>query len=459
MNITKNDQYKKLEPLWAKCRLTIEGDDALKNSSEIGKIVPRLEGQKDSEYKAMVARATLFNASARTKEGLLGLVFRKDVDAVYPEAMHSVIDDMTLAIDNRMNLNDFCYNALAEDIEVGRVGHLIEMPKTSTEGMTKAQVAALNLRPYVAVYRAESIMDWRFDRVNNAAQLVMVRLYEEVDEWVSDVERKTIKQERRLLLEGGVYIQRVYRDTSDGKSVIQIGDDIIPQMNSKALSFIPFICDLVTGKPPILDLVNINLSHFRTEVDREHGAHYTATPTPMFAGFQFADGEAFHLGATSGYSTTNPDAKWGYLEFEGAGLATLKEIKEEKAQQMAVMGARFLDQDKAAAEAEGTVKLRRSGETSVLSALAKYRSMQVKRTLEIMRDWMGISGDITVEINSDYSEVGLSSEEMTALFAMLQGGSISEQTFFYNMKRGELYEDGTTFEEEQERIRSQGIQP
>lgn len=455
MKIKPHKEYTASENRWAMCRACIDGDDTLKSSSIIAQVVPKLSGQSEREYSAYVGRARLFNASARTIDGLLGMVMRKPAVVVAPKELLPMLEDMTLALDNKCSLNELAERALYEDLSVGRVGYLIDRPNLNTSGMTQAQVDTLNLRPYVAQYKAESIVDWRFDRVNNAAQLVMVRLVETVEEWGGDVERETIEQERRLLLIDGVYVQRIYREAK-GK-LIQIGDDIIPLMNGAPLSFIPFICDFDVAKPPMLDLVSVNLSHFYTDVEREHGAHYTAIPTPMFAGFQFAEGEAFKLGASGGYNSIDPDAKWGYLEFDGAGLTTLKEIKEEKAHYMAILGARFLEQDKAAAEATSTVKIRKSGETSVLAAIAQKRSRSLTRIVQIMAQWAGIAGEISVQLNTDYTESGLGAQDLTALVSAWQSGAISQQTLFYNLQQGELYDEGTDFDTEQERITTQSI--
>lgn len=451
--IKQNPQYIEMLPIWQKCRIAVLGDDWIKKSILLKQIIPPLSNQPNDEYMAMVNRATFFNATGRTLEGLLGMVFRKRVVAKSPTSIQPILDDVTMAKDSPINIDDLCLEMLSERLTVGRVGYLIERPNATTQGMTVAQVQALNLRPYVAEYRAESILDWRFDRVNNAAQLVLVRLHEEVEQYEPDgVTRKdNVKQERRLLLIDGIYVQRIYREE------VQFGEDIIPEMNGAPMRFIPFVCDFSITKPPMLDLANVNLSHFRTEVDREHGAHYTAIPTPMFAGFTFGEGESFRLGATGGYNTTNSDASWGFLEFTGTGLGTLKEIKEEKEKQLVILGAKFLDSEKSGVEAEGTVKIRRSGETSVLALHAMKCSRMAQRIIEIMRDWMGVSGAVEIEVNTDYTEAGLSAQDMLALFQVMQGGGISQQTFFYNMKHGEMYDEQTTFEIEQERINAQSI--
>lgn len=448
--ISNNKLYTTLLPIWAKCRLAVSGEDAIKASSKLEEIVPPLSAQDDIEYKAMVSRGVYFNATGRTVEGLIGMAFRKAVAVTAPAALNPILEDMMLSIDNKVTFNDLCERALDQDIVVGRVGYLVEYPEVSTAGMSAAQLQASMIRPYVAEYYAENIIDWRYERIGSGSQLSMVRLIEVVEDWAEDgITRTEVKQERRLLLINGQYVQRIYRED------VQFGDDKIPTLGGKPLSFIPFYCDLESTKPPILDLANVNLHHFATDVDHKNGAHYIGTPTPMFAGFQFAEGDPFRLGASGGYSTANPDATWGYLEFEGSGLSELREIKKELSEQMAILGARFLEAEKSGVEATETVQLRRVGETSVLAGIVNKRSRMMQDMLVFMAQWAGVSGEITVQINTDFDEVGMSAQDKLAFFQMMQGGAISEQTFFYNMKKGEVYEPNTTFEDEQERIRAQ----
>ena len=59
--------------LWA--RDVLAGEDAVKAATD--KYLPKLECQSDEEYAAYLARAAFFNATARTADGFLGLVFRR----------------------------------------------------------------------------------------------------------------------------------------------------------------------------------------------------------------------------------------------------------------------------------------------------------------------------------------------------------------------------------------------
>ena len=71
--------------------------------------------------------------------------------------------------------------------------------------LTQAQAAAMNRRPYCSMFKAEHIINWRADRVNNAMQPVMIVLSESVTEWKNDFEAEQVDQRRALLLvEGGL---------------------------------------------------------------------------------------------------------------------------------------------------------------------------------------------------------------------------------------------------------------
>ena len=62
-------------PAWLRARDVIAGEDAVKTVGE--KYLPRRDAQTDEEYDACRPRASLFNATARTADGYLGLLFRR----------------------------------------------------------------------------------------------------------------------------------------------------------------------------------------------------------------------------------------------------------------------------------------------------------------------------------------------------------------------------------------------
>src|SRR5512137_2774243 len=69
-------EYDAALPVWLRARDVFAGEDAVKAGGE--KYLPRLEDQTQAEYDAYRMRASFFNATSRTCEGFLGLVFRRD---------------------------------------------------------------------------------------------------------------------------------------------------------------------------------------------------------------------------------------------------------------------------------------------------------------------------------------------------------------------------------------------
>lgn len=448
-------QYEEYAKKWLRTRSACEGQEAVHEQGI--EFLPKLAEQKDADYQSYKMRATYFNACGRTLKGLVGMVFRKDPAKKYPTSLQSIMDDIDLSGNS---CDTIAMKVLTDVIEAGRIGVLVDHPQVMQEVNSKADASQLNLRPYLTLYEAENILDWRVQKVNNSLQPVMIKLLEtyEVSEDILTYECK--EQIRLLLLENGVYLQRVYR-TNDNGEWEQFGDDIIPMMGTKTLSSIPFWPfgpernSLDLQQPPILDLADLNLAHYRVNADYERGCHFAGLPTPVLAGFTFGDGESVAIGSTTCMTTTDPNAKWGFLEFTGQGLGALEKNLDKKEHQMAAIGARMLEQQKAGVESEGAMQMRSNGENSVLASLANLVSENFKQIIAFMAQWSGLTvtaDAIEYKLNTDYMPVGMTSQQLAELVKALQANAISFETFFYNLKRGEVISDETTLEDERERI-------
>jgi hypothetical protein len=452
MNDSKHANYEEYAKKWQRTRAACDGQDAVHSKGVL--FLPKLAEQTDIDYRNYVERATYFNACGRTLEGLVGMVFRKEPSKEYPTALQSIVDDLDLSgnsIDRTAQL------IMTELIRIGRFGLLVEYPQVNVEVNSQAQASALNLRPYVTHYPAESILDWRIERINNAMQPTMIKLMESYEVSKSVFEYECRPQIRALLLENGVYLQRIYRKP-DGGDWTQFGDDIIPAMRGNPLTAIPFWAfgsetnSLDLQQPPILDLADLNLAHYRVNADYERGCHFAGLPTPVLAGFQFDENSKVAIGSTTCLVSSEPTAKWGFLEFTGQGLTALLDNLKAKEAQMAAVGARMLSPEKAGVEAEGTLLMRTNGETSVLASLTMMVSENLQQILQFMAEWLNVGGEIKYELSTDYVPVGLTAQELDSLVKSWQSGAISYPTLFSALKRGEIISNGTTLEDEQELI-------
>ena len=72
---SNHSDYEANAAAWQRAREVLAGEDAVKAANE--RYLPKLEAQSATEYKAYRTRAAFFNATARTAEGFVGLLFRR----------------------------------------------------------------------------------------------------------------------------------------------------------------------------------------------------------------------------------------------------------------------------------------------------------------------------------------------------------------------------------------------
>ncbi|HEX4918061.1 MAG TPA: DUF4055 domain-containing protein [Limnobacter sp.] len=452
---TVNTQYAKHMGQWKRCRDMIEGQDAIYAAGE--RYLPRLKGQTIEEYTVYMHRATVFGASGRTLEALSGMVFSTAPRITVPAAMQDWLKDIALDGTSIYNLAN---HVVEELLAVGRLGLIVEHPDSATDAITIGQAEALNLRPYIRTYNAESIVDWRLGTVNGATDYTMIRLMESVEvPGANEFESSTVEQCRVLDLFEGRYRVRLYRrDPNKKDEWVQLGEDSFPLSRNQPIPYIPF-CIINAGevcadvsKPPMLDLVNQNIAHYRNTADFEHGLHFTGLPTPVVSGVQLEPNQSLSIGSTTAWVFPDPQAKAEFLEFTGVGLKSLSDELKAKEHRMAVLGARMLEESKRSAESTETTMIKYAGEHATLGSIAKVASEGLEIALRYAAQWAGIGGEITVSLNSEFGAQRLSPQELTALVAAWQSGAISKQTLFENLQTGKIIADGTLFEDEQARL-------
>jgi hypothetical protein len=453
---SQHPSYDAYAQKWKRARDASKGQDAVHKAGI--DYLPRLKDQTEEDYSAYKQRASYFNATGRTIDGLVGMVFRKEPQ-IEQTGIDSIIDDVDLAGNS---LTSFAQYILREVLTVDRFGVLVEYPTVQSVVVTQADAQAQNLRPYATHYPTESILNWKVERINNVMQPTLVVLQEMAEVSDDGYEAKHIDQLRELRLLNGVYIQRIWQKDEKTKKYVQIGGDIKPLMNNAPLRFIPFFAfgadenSLEIHDAPILPIADLNLAHYRVTADYEHGCHFTGLPMLFFAGISTVDAEGkntpIYVGSQQAMTSTLPEAHAEYIEFTGQGLGAIEKNLDRKEKQMAVLGARMLEQQKNGVESEGAMQMRANGENSTLASIAKLLADQLSNMLMFMADWSGVASDVTVTLNTDYLPVGMTAEQLNSLVGAWQAGAISKQVLFNNLQRGEVINDGVSFKDEEEEI-------
>lgn len=448
---SKRQDYENIHPQWARLRDCVGGRDAILKGGN--RYVPDLPGADAIGNQNYRARGNFYNAVARTVEGMAGAIFQKPPEVAFPDAFVDYLDDITLA---NVPFETFSSEAGREILLLGRYGLLVDMP---TED---------GVRPYACAYKAEEIINWRTTRMAGDEILTMVVLHESAD--VPDEKDsflcKMVSQYRVLELTATGCTVQLWREATDkSQGYVPFTPPVALVRRGQPLNFIPFVflgavsATADMDRPPLIDLCDVNLAHWRNSVDHEYGLHLIALPTPWVAGVK---------GSSDGTMKIGPSVVWeldaagsaGMLEFTGAGLASIVTAMDEKKKQMAVLGARLLEESAQVQETASAVRMRHAGEFANLRSIAGVLEVGLTLMLQMMAWWVGLEekpADVEagVELNKEYLDVKASAQEVQVALTALQAGEISFETWWNFLTTGGWGREGIDAAAERDSINKQ----
>ena len=145
------------------------------------------------------------------------------------------------------------------------------------------------------------------------------------------------------------------------------------------------------------------------------------------------------------------------MEYQGMGLQSHERAMENDKIEMATLGARLLEERPDVQETLGAVQLRHSGDTGSLRSLANLTSQGLTQVLQWHHYWDGQTentSDAAYEmlLNTDFVSARLSSQDLQALTLAWQQGGISQETYLWNLRQGEILPPDIDPEDEIRRI-------
>ena len=437
----EHPEYRDNLVFWNKCRDTYNGEEAVKKNSSY---LPYLTGMSDEEYHAYRERAVYLNTMRRTVHGMAGAAMRKLPAVNLPEAILDYVEDIDL---RGTTLYEFIHKVLTETLITGRCVIVVDRH--------------YNGRAYLSLYNAESFINWRVeDGISVMATFVENLDYSE-DGWSHE---EKIQYRIFDINDSGFVNIRVaeeYLPENDTPGGFKILSEVLPSVRGEPMSKLPVVAVNTMGssyldvdRPPLLDLTNLSLAHYRASSDLEHGRHFTALPQGWITGVDPDDhSSGIVIGSSSAWLIPNEGARVGYLEFTGAGLGSLENSLKEKESMMAIVGARLLEGGKRGVESADETKVRQNIETSVLSNVVMSVQNGITKALKYLVDWEGgDTGEVSVEMNMDFVNVRLPHQEIIALVQAYQMGGLSMDTLLYNLKQGEVIPHDVSIEDERDKI-------
>ena len=327
-----------------------------------------------------------------------------------------------------------CKEFAADSIGDGLALILVDHPSAPGTTVTAANERALGLRPTWAFYARAAVCSWRVATVDNVEILTQIVLREGVEEAAEAFGVATAESFRELYVTNGVAGWRLWRSRDDGKSFGVEKEDVFRNRTGQTRGTIPLAIGYAGRKdgplraaPPLRDVAYANLAHWRMATELTFGTQVCAIEQPVITGDLTGDVDGAPGKVLLGWLklvkvSAEGDFKW--VGPSGAGLAQLKERKEEKEHAVAQMGLSFMARDTRAAETAEAHRLDAAAEDSTLATSAQGIEDAINQAWVDHCWYMGIAAvdAPTVTLNRDYEGTVLSPQHAQAIAALVAAG-------------------------------------
>lgn len=414
--------------------------------------------ENKTRYDQYVKRAVFYNATGRTKKGLIGAAFRKAPTLKVPESMAYIGTD----IDGKgISIYQQSQKALDGQLKNGRCGLLADYPRTAAT-VTKADQQSGNIRATCVLYNAKNIRNWQTTRIGSKIELSLVVIMECISETTADgFGQQEIHQYRILRLLDGIYQVEIQRKNDKGEwyvfdQFVPLRGDGLPWLS------IPFTFlgsennDDNVDDAPLLDLATLNIAHYRNSADYEDSVFFTGQPQAWIGGLDEAwrdwlQENKIYVGARAPLLLPKEGA-FGFAQPQPNSL--VKEAMTGKEQQMVSLGARLIQPGGAQKTATEDMADRES-EMSVLSLCVSNNSEAYTQVIRWMAVFENVdSSDVSYEISSDFVEMRMDAQLLTALIALWQSGKYPEADLWAQLRKYGLIRSDKTDEEIKDEVES-----
>ena len=405
-----------MSPRWNLIETLLGGTEAMREAGEA--YAPMHPEETSDGYNERIQSAVLLNMVEQSLDTLAGKPFCEDInlnDDVPDAIRETVLDDVDL---QGNNFDVFARRWFREGMAKAFAHVLVDYPRPEPREdgrpRTAADDRADGLRPYWNLIKPEAVIFARASVTGGVEVLQHVRIWETYTEQdgFAEVEKCRI----RVLEPGLVQLWEPQKAKGGKEPEWAMVDEW-----ATGLNYIPLVTfyanreAFMVGKPPLLDLAHLNVTHWQSTSDQRHILTVSRFPILACSGASGEDGDPVVVGPNKVLYNPDPQGRFYYVEHTGsaieAGDRDLKNLEE----QMAGYGAEFLKSRPGSTTA--TARALDSAEASSdLSQMVGVFQDAVAQVLDITADWMRIaSGGGTVEINKDF---GLSEEDTAKLQAV-----------------------------------------
>jgi hypothetical protein len=441
---TTHPQYANMLPIVTAVRDACAGDPAIKFRREtyLPADFALEKGDYTDHYLGYLNRAYFLGVTGRTKESMIGMVFRKTPTYELPPQIEALLEDIDGA---GQSLEQVSKEMVGELLEAGKYFLLVDYPQSEEETDRETEIR-LALRPTIAPYPFESLINWRFEGIGGRQALTMAVLKESVDVGDDEFSHDSEYRYRVLRLRDGFYTQQVYNEGG-----IALTAEYSPRMAGGArFEHIPLhIAGAKTNlpgvdMPPLYDIARTNIAHYQTTANvMESGYIGTQPMLHVDVGetdlTEWNDNNPGPISFGNRHGVTTRGGKLEVVQATATDYNMNVMVKLEG--QLVALGAQIIQRGGQAETAEAA-RISASAEASVLDVVVGNASECIEAALEDVALFLGVPAEsVKYRLNSSFWESGLSGQDLQSVVQARQTGVIGARDVLYMVRQGRIQLD------------------
>ena len=422
-------------PDWAVMAAVTRGTNYIRDLSET--YLPQEPREDDDAYQTRVDRSVLSPYTSRLIETAAGAILRKPIhiegDPYWLELAEN-IDGLG------SNINEYARRALVSSMTFGHSAILVDYP-AAMGAMNLAEERAQGRRPYFVHVDAPQIWGWRKEPITN--RLLQVRIHDYDVRPLNEFGEEQV-EEMRVIYPGRYDLYTLGQDVVEFTESGGYSLDEIP--------FVPIYSNrrgLLMSQPPLLDIANLNITHYQRQADLIHALHIAAMPTLVLEGWDDTTGSAT-MGVNYAIAM-QPGNKAYYVQSDASSFDTQMAELQALEGQMSTLGVTKLFGQKFVAESAEAKRIDQAQSNSVLSIISQELESALNQAFSFAAQYVGMEPpEITIDRDFDYYR--LIGQDVSVLAQLNQMGKITDAMLLEILRRGEILPDNVKIEEELEAI-------
>jgi len=440
--------YEVVSPDWELMRDAIAGETTVKDKTDTYLPMPSgFKAQDDGGaemYAGYILRGKFPEIMGPTLRGMVGIIHRIPAEIELPAQLEPLRE---VATTDGLPLTALHERITYELLGTGRYGLLVD---ASSDGQDTI--------PYIAGYKAESIINWSRDA--DFYVLDETCLVRDGFEWVESPRYRVLEltgasDNDSETAAVGEYTQVVWEGPGDSEA--DAGDPIIPQMKGGTkFDEIPFVIigstDVVADidEVPLIGVARAAFNMYRLDTDYKWQLFMSGQETL----FVMSDTDQAVETVGAGVVINIPSGSEAkYVGPSGVGITAHKEAILDERYQAVAAGAKMFDTEHKAQESGEALKIRWAAQTASLTTIALNSAKGLERALKYAAEFIGANPDeVIVKPSLRFIDSTLEPQAAKYLMDLWMGGAISKTTLSENLQRGDIATYDRSFEDEEELI-------